>query len=223
MKKSILLFLATLTVFAYSVPVHAHERQLFNIGGKQYLFVVGSLNEPVSVDDKTGLDLRIKEADPKTPMESGAPGAKPVTGLEQSLKLELQAGPEKKELPITPAYNDPGAYRAIFIPTVETSLTYRVFGTVAGTEFDVSFPCKAGEGSHATEAMEPQKLSEGVTLVSKAGSFGCPKAKETLGFPEPAPSLHKLKGEAEAGANTTSPLSVLALVLASLALIRNKK
>ncbi|HEU5120861.1 MAG TPA: hypothetical protein VFT71_07715, partial [Candidatus Nitrosocosmicus sp.] len=37
---------------------YAHQRALFNINGQDYLFVIGSLNEPVSVDDKTGVELR---------------------------------------------------------------------------------------------------------------------------------------------------------------------
>lgn len=30
---------------------YAHQRTLFNINGKDYLFVIGSANEPLYVDD----------------------------------------------------------------------------------------------------------------------------------------------------------------------------
>jgi hypothetical protein len=36
--------------------VFAHQRQLFTIGQKDYLFVVGSLGEPLYVDQKSGVD-----------------------------------------------------------------------------------------------------------------------------------------------------------------------
>ena len=35
----------------------AHQSQLFTIGDKDYLFEVGSLNEPVFVDDKSGVEF----------------------------------------------------------------------------------------------------------------------------------------------------------------------
>ena len=35
----------------------AHQRQLFTIGDKDYLFVVGSLGEPLYIDQKSGVDF----------------------------------------------------------------------------------------------------------------------------------------------------------------------
>jgi hypothetical protein len=35
----------------------AHQRQLFTIGDKDYLFVVGSIGEPLYVDQKSGVEL----------------------------------------------------------------------------------------------------------------------------------------------------------------------
>lgn len=71
---------------------YAHQRALFNINGQDYLFVIGSLNEPVSVDDKTGVELRAIYPDPSNPTDSRANGTKPVTGLEESLNVEILAG-----------------------------------------------------------------------------------------------------------------------------------
>jgi hypothetical protein len=49
----ILFFAATAEIqFAF-----AHQRQLFMIGDKDYLFVVGSINEPLYVDDKSGVEF----------------------------------------------------------------------------------------------------------------------------------------------------------------------
>jgi hypothetical protein len=61
----------------------AHQRALFTIGGKDYLLVVGSQNEPVFVDDKSGVELFAYIPDPKDPMNSFANGSKPVEGLEK--------------------------------------------------------------------------------------------------------------------------------------------
>ena len=36
---------------------NAHQKQLVSIGGKDYLFLVGSVNEPVFIDDKSGVEF----------------------------------------------------------------------------------------------------------------------------------------------------------------------
>ena len=59
---------------------YAHQRALFNIDGKDYLFVIGSLNEPVSVDDKTGVDFRAIWPNATNPTDSRANGTQPITG-----------------------------------------------------------------------------------------------------------------------------------------------
>ncbi len=164
----------------------AHERQVINIGGTDYLFVVGSLGEPVVVDDKTGVDFRIKVADPKDPTNASGAGAKPVTGLEQTLKVELIAGDKKKTQDLTPAYNDAGAYKTTFFPTVQTTLTYRFFGTINNTPVDLSFVCNPAGSPKVADDKTSVSLGTGVTRTFKAGGFGCPLAKEDLGFPEDA-------------------------------------
>ena len=42
----------------------AHQRQLFTIGDKDYLFVVGSLGEPLYIDQKSGVDFSAFWPDP---------------------------------------------------------------------------------------------------------------------------------------------------------------
>jgi len=49
---------AALLIFSINSQIaFAHQRALFNIGEKDYLFVIGSQNEPVFVDDKSGVDF----------------------------------------------------------------------------------------------------------------------------------------------------------------------
>ena len=50
-------FAAILVLSTISHSALAHQRGLFTIGGKKYLLVVGSMNEPVYVDDKSGVDF----------------------------------------------------------------------------------------------------------------------------------------------------------------------
>lgn len=158
-----------------SAAVSAHERQALEVGGKVYLFTVGSLDEPVAVGDKTGVSVRI--------LLNGT-NATPVEGLEELLQVELIAGGASKVLPLEPAWRDPGHYVAYFYPTTAGEYRYRVFGTLNGVPFDVTFTCNdAGHEMHGVETSERVPLSTDVVRVMQAGGFGCPAPREELEFP----------------------------------------
>ena len=93
----------------------------------EYTFVVGFLDEPVYSGEKSGLDLRISR------------GEEPVEGLEETLEAEVTFGSQSLDLPITPVFGEPGAYRSVFFPTAAGPYTFHVFGTVDGQEIDESF------------------------------------------------------------------------------------
>jgi hypothetical protein len=192
MNNRILLTTLTLALLTLPALASAHERQLINIGGTDYLFTVGSLNEPIIVDDKTGVDLRVKIADPKDPTNASASGAKPVTDLDQTLKVEVIAGDKKKTIDLSPAYNDPGAYKNAFFPTVQTTFSYRFFGTINNNAVDITFTCNPAGHIASPEDKSEVKLGEGVTRKYKTGQFGCPEAKDDLGFPEASMSVNGL-------------------------------
>ncbi|HVX03381.1 MAG TPA: hypothetical protein VHA09_09535 [Nitrososphaera sp.] len=168
---------------AFTTPAFAHQRQLYTIGGKDYLIVIGSLNEPAFVDDKTGVDLRVYNADPKDPMNSNAAGATPVTGLEQTLKVELGAGNKTKEMSLEPVFNSPGQYSAPFYPTVQTTYTYRIFGTINNTPVNLTFTCTPAGEAGAQADNSTTTVSPGVARKGVTGGYGC--FEQRTGFPEP--------------------------------------
>jgi hypothetical protein len=170
----------------------AHERDTYKIGDKYYLITIGSLNEPFVVDNMSGVDLRVSEV--SGPGGNGSPkstGA-PVAGLERTLKVELAAGNKKETLSFDPSDSAPGAYTAAFIPTVQTTYSYRIFGTINGSPIDLTFTCVPGEVSETTEDTSQVKLSDAILRVDKIGNFGCPVARNAAGFPEPALSSYEL-------------------------------
>ncbi|AIC15671.1 hypothetical protein [Nitrososphaera viennensis] len=177
--------IALLLTGAFAAPAYAHQRQLYTIGGKDYLIVIGSLNEPAFVDDKTGVDLRVLNADPSDPMNSRAAGATPVTGLEQTLKVEIGAGDKKKEMPLEPVFNSPGQYSAPFYPTIATTYTYRIFGTINNTPVDLTFSCTPAGEAGAQPDNSAVTVSEGVVRKGVAGGYGCFESRTDAGFPEP--------------------------------------
>lgn len=183
---------ALVSLVSVTPQAFAHQRQLYTIGGQDYLFVVGSLNEPIFVDDKTGVYLSVQTPDPNDPMNSNANGTEPVEGLEETLQVELGAGNVTKVLQLEPAFGEPGTYEAPFYPTVATTLTYRVFGTINNTPVDLTFTCSpAGEAGDVADNSTVQ-ISEGVVRKGIDGGYGCPAPLTDVGFPEPFVSNNEI-------------------------------
>lgn len=183
---------ALVSLVSVTPQAFAHQRQLYTIGGQDYLFVVGSLNEPIFVDDKTGVYLSVQTPDPNDPMNSNANGTAPVEGLEETLQVELGAGNVTKVLQLEPTFGEPGTYEAPFYPTVATTLTYRVFGTINNTPVDLTFTCSpAGEAGDVADNSTVQ-ISEGVVRKGIDGGYGCPAPLTDVGFPEPFVSNNEI-------------------------------
>jgi hypothetical protein len=189
-----------------TAPAYAHQRQLYNIGGNDYLIVIGSLNEPIFVDDRTGVDLRVLQADPNDPMNSRGEGATPVEGLDQTLQVEIGAGDRTRVMQLNPAFGDPGAYRAPFYPTVATTLTYRVFGTLNDTPVDLTFTCSPAGEAGGEPSQEEVQISDGVIRKGIAGGYGCPEPRTEIGFPEPFVSNNQMATSLEQIQNDVSSI-----------------
>ncbi len=183
----------------------AHERQAFEIGDTTYLMVIGSIGEPIIVDDKSGLDLRVYKANPSDVGNTTAAGVEPVAGLEESLELIVSADGESKTMPISAVYNQPGSYKSLFFPTRVTTLTYTLVGEINGVEVKLPFTCMAGDHvMHGSEADKEQvAVTEGVMRVFQSGSFTCPAEKDSLGFPDTSVSLYELKNGSKPDGGTS--------------------
>jgi hypothetical protein len=187
------LALAVVVSFVSVTPqAFAHQRQLYTIGGQDYLIVIGSLNEPIFVDDKSGVDLRVLRTDPNNPMNSSAEGAVPEEGLEETIQVELGAGNVTRVLQLEPAFGEPGAYEAPFYPTVATTITYRLFGTINNTPVDLTFTCTPTGEAGAAADMSTVQISEGVVRKGIEGGYGCPAPLTDAGFPEPFVSNNEI-------------------------------
>jgi hypothetical protein len=172
---------------------YGHEGRLYSIGGNDYWITVGSINEPVFVDDKSGAEAFIKLADPSDPLNSDSNGTKNVEGLEKNLKFQISAGNKKKVMSIEPAWRDPGHYEATFYPTIETTYDYTLFGTLNNVNVSLSYQCTPGgfeEGKPQDNSTK--QISDGVTLKAQRGGFGCPSSRADAGFPEPYISDNEL-------------------------------
>lgn len=86
MGTSVILTLASIGTYSVS----GHDRRLYTIGDQDILFVVGSMNEPAFVDNKSGVEVFAWWPDPTDPMNSQANGTKPIEGL--TLKTDISEG-----------------------------------------------------------------------------------------------------------------------------------
>ncbi len=212
MKKTIsILTLGVLAFMPAMASAHGHTE--FEINGVEYGFVVGSLNEPVTVDDKTGVDLRITKTKAETP----------VAGLEEMLKVELIAGDKKKTLELSPVYNTPGAYKAPFYPTIATTLSYRVFGTIEGTPFDYTFTCNPAGHGEVPEDTSRVNVSDKVVRTLKTGAFGCPVEKAEMGFPEMSASVVEMQKQTGNSGMIGWGSGAVALVALAVAFLRRRQ
>ncbi len=210
-----------LTLFvAASLPlsVLAHETQNFTIGDKEYSFVIGSLNEPLVVDDKSGVELMVAELGEHSEVTESEDGdaheeGSPVEGLDQALKVEIIAGDKKKVLELTPMWGEPGSYKAVFFPTVQTTLTYRFFGRINNTAIDLSFSCNPAGHPQVADDVTEKEIAKNVIRTLKRGSFGCPLAKADLGFPEPSVTMTELTNSSSAGSLNAGVIGLIAGIL----------
>jgi hypothetical protein len=172
-----------LSVLVLAGAVEAHQRQLLQIGTTEYLVVIGFLHEPVLTGDKSGVDLNVMVPDPANPTDSRAQHVKPVEGLEKTLKVEVKAGPHARVFELKPAFRAPGRYEAWFVPTVATTYTYRLVGSINGVPVDLTFACNPTGHVAAAEDRTTVKVSETVTRKALIGSYGCPEPRAEAEFP----------------------------------------
>lgn len=181
-----------LVVFSSNVISYAHEERLYSIGDKDYWITVGSINEPVFVDDKSGAEAFILLADPSDPLNPESNGTVPVEGLDKFLKFEISAGDKKKIMSIKPAWNDPGHYESTFYPTIETTYNYKLIGMINNVTVALDYQCNENLLDPATNLNSTEQISDNVLLKSKTGGFGCPQSRQDVGFPEPFTSNQDL-------------------------------
>jgi hypothetical protein len=175
--------LSAILIFSMTASVVAHERQLFTIGGKPMLLVIGSINEPVYVGDKSGVDFFAYTPDSKDLLNDKANGTKPITDLDKTMKVEVSAGPKNKTLDFDPDDDNPAHYTATFFPGAQTTYTYTLTGTINNTPVHLSYTCVPGAGDDTPGNNNKVTLSKGVERQGVAGGFGCPLPKSDATIP----------------------------------------
>jgi hypothetical protein len=118
------------SLLAQSGAAEAHERRAV----AQYTFVVGWLNEPAILNQPNAVDLRVSRTADSTP----------VTGLEQTVKVEASIDGKSSDIAVRPRFNTPGAYDGRMVPTKLGAYTFKLTGTVEGMTLNETFTAGTG-------------------------------------------------------------------------------
>ena len=174
---------AVALLFSVVPRAFAHERQFLTIDKKPFLLVVGSVNEPVYVGDKSGVELFAYTPDPKDPLNDESQSVKPVTGLEKTVRVDVSAGPKNITLDFDPDDSNPAHYTATFFPSAQTTYTYTLTGTINNTPIHIGYTCVPGAGDDTPGNNTKATLSSGVIFEGKAGGFSCPLPRDDATIP----------------------------------------
>lgn len=155
-----MLFVLVLGLIA--APALAHEGR--EVG--EYSIVFGWRVEPAYTGQVNGPEIFVSrhsheaaeehseeaEATPEmdsehTNEEAHEEAGEMITGLEDTLQIEVSFGPATRVLNLRAVWNDPGHYTADLMPMMPGDYTFRVFGTIEGVEVDETFTSADGEFS----------------------------------------------------------------------------
>ena len=113
----------------------AHERR--TLGAGKYDVVVGWEVEPAYVGEKNAASIRISRA--------GTNPAEPVTGVEQTLKVDVRQGAQTKTFDLRAVFGQPGYYVADIIPTREGDYTWTFNGSIGDDKVAEKFDTADGK------------------------------------------------------------------------------
>lgn len=226
---------AAATVMASPLIASAHERRVYRVGDKMYSLEVGFLNEPVRTDDKSGVDITVTygtsamgaDEDAGGGMAMPAAAFKPVEGLDKTLKVEISAGTEKKVMDVTPKWGSPGAYQAVFYPSMQATYGFRIFGMIDNVPVNLAYSCNPS--SQSVEDKNSVNISDNVVQKYKAGGFGCPGSRTEVTFPAQKVSVAELDqkvqsaeasaADARTSAGTAGSMGMVGIILGATGLI----
>src|SRR5579872_6086573 len=115
-----------LALFAAPTLSLAHERR--TIGGGKYDVVVGWDTEPAYVNQRNAAGIRISKA--------GTNPAQPVTGLDQTLQVQIRQGSDTRQFPLRAVFGQPGYYVADIVPTRSGDYVWTFTGSIGADQIN---------------------------------------------------------------------------------------
>lgn len=152
-----------------SIIASAHADRL--VDGK-YGFRVGFLNEPAYTGLQNGVDLSICMETCSVKSDGSGIYTNPVSDplVYQTISVTVIYGGSQLTLPLTPVFQRPGKFSAMFIPTSAGDYTFHFTGKIGSDKIDESFN-SATDGFDAVQDVQtiqfPNKISVGGAVASQ--------------------------------------------------------
>jgi hypothetical protein len=162
-----------------SVPsAWAHTHRVLTINGQQVEFVVGWVVEPAYAGEINAVDFWAHYINGTCPQGTVSTSC-PVYGLDQSLRVTVTLGGQSQTLNFSPNLSNDvpplfyGEYTANIEPTVPGTVSFLIFGDIAGTAVNETFTC--GPTTYecvdpASEIQFPQPIASGSELQTALSS-----------------------------------------------------
>jgi hypothetical protein len=114
----------------------------------EYRLEIGWMNEPVVSGETNGIELFVSTMEPGLPLEEQK-FQKGITGLEETLKMQLVFRDQKIMLPFSADHNIPGKYYAFVDPTISGYYQANILGKIGDTNVSLSMhPPKVENRTH---------------------------------------------------------------------------
>jgi hypothetical protein len=181
-----------------------------------YRLEIGWMNEPVVSSETNGIELFVSPLEPGLDLKEQV-FKDGISGLSKTLKMQLILEDHKITLPLKEDHNIPGKYYAFVNPTVAGFYQANVLGNIGNTTISLSMhPPKVDERAYIefpeSSDLTLNQLIDGHTAV--VGEVN--DLKESVSMLEQTNSQNSI-GYVGIG------LGIVALVIASIALIKSKK
>jgi hypothetical protein len=150
---------AVASIGSLLIATTASAHEVREVG--EYTVVVGFIDEPVYVGQKSGLEFFVNKGDA------------PVEGLEESLTAKVTFQGQSRDLPLSARFGEAGAYESVFFPTAAGPYTFTITGTIEGVAFDESFtagPDTFGEVDELSGGQFPVQYPAQGDLVADAAA-----------------------------------------------------
>jgi hypothetical protein len=152
---SILLFVC-LMLLTFVPPAWAHTHRVLTINGQQVEFVVGWVVEPAYAGEINSVDFWAHYINGTCPQGTVSTSC-PVYNLDQGLRVTITLGGQSQTLSFSPNLSNDvpplfyGEYTATIEPTVPGTVSFLIFGNIAGTAINETFTC----GPTTYECVDP--------------------------------------------------------------------
>jgi hypothetical protein len=152
MKQFVKLGIVLAALLALFATVSAHEPRVVG----NYHIALGWASEPAYTGLLNKVEIFISQEDPNAPTATPAAeahddddegGGTPVSGADETLKLEIGYGGKTKALKLSEDYETAGHYLADVIPTQAGDYTFHLTGKIGDTDVDETFNSADGKFS----------------------------------------------------------------------------